>query len=156
MPSTDTTTPDTTTFVSLFHHEEQAQGVVKDLVAAGVPSNVIYTLDKETGETGAADRYRSTLQELHVPARDIDHLLDEIGKGATLIAVAFASDFTDRVEGIFQRHAATKIDEAVVESGAALTASADPQPESGHTVGSFGSRTYRPIVAHTDLDEPKR
>lgn len=155
MTSPDTT-PDTTTFVSLFHHEEQAQGVVKDLVAAGVPSNVIYTLDRQAGDSGAADRYRTTLQELHVPARDVDHLLDEIGKGGILIAVAFASDFTDRVEGIFQRHAATKIDEAVVENGTALTASSDPQLESGNTVGGFGSRTYRPIVAHTDLDESKR
>lgn len=126
MADLDLTTPaDTTTFVSLFHHPEQAQGAVKDLVDAGVPPSVIYTLDRSAERNAAragsaakdaATRYRATLEELHVPARDIEHLLREIGNGGILIAVAFASDFTDRVESIFERHAARKIDEAIVSS----------------------------------------
>ncbi len=140
---------DTTTFISLFHHEEQAQGVVKDLMAAGVPANVIYTLDKRVGDTGDANRFRATLEELHAPARDIDHLLEEIGKGAILIAVAFGSDFTDKVEGIFQRHAATKIDETVLAGGVELDASGEPLNEQGNVVKSDGQVVERPIVAGT-------
>lgn len=150
-------TPDSTTFVSLFHHPEQAQGVVKDLIEAGVPANVIYTLDRQGNASDEdANRYRATLEELHVPARDIKHLLEEIGKGAILIAVAFASDFTDRVENIFERHAATKIDEAILSDGAVLDASKNPELERDNTVGTFGSRSYRPIVPGTSLDDDTR
>ncbi len=119
--------------------------MVKDLIAAGVPADVIYTLDKRTGATGDAGQYRTTLTELKVPARDIDHLLEEIGKGGILIAVAFASDFTDRVEGIFQRHAATKIDETVTEGGVTLDAAGEPLNESGNLAGTV----ERPIVDGT-------
>ena len=141
---------DTTTFVSLFHHEEQAQGVVKDLMAAGVPSDVIYTLDKKVADGGDAEHYRTTLQELKVPARDIDHLIEEIGKGGILIAVAFASDFTDRIEGIFQRHAATKIDESVVVDGVTLDAADEPLKQPGNVAGGYEGTVERPIVAGTD------
>lgn len=141
------TAPDSTTFVSLFHHEEQAKGVVHDLMAAGVPAGVIYTLDKRAGSDAA--HYRTTLEQLKVPGRDIDHLIDEIGKGGILIAVAFASDFTDRIEGIFQRHAATKIDEAVISNGISLDASSEPLNESGNVAGRHGDVVERPIVAGT-------
>ncbi len=140
---------DTTTFISLFHHEEQAQGVVKDLIAAGVPANVIYTLDRRVGDTGDATRFRTTLEELKTPGRDIDHLLEEISEGAILIAVAFGSDFTDKVEGIFQRHAAVKIDESVLANGVELDASDEPLSESGNIAGSNGDVVERPIVSGT-------
>ncbi len=140
---------DTTTFISLFHHEEAAQGVVRDLAAAGVPTNVIYTLDKRVGDTNDAGRFRATLEELKVPARDMDHMLEEIGKGAILIAVAFGSDFTDKIEGIFQRHAAWKIDEAVVAGGVELDAAADPLNAHGNTLDDNGQIVERPIVAGT-------
>ncbi len=141
--------PDTTTFVSLFHNQDQAQGVVKDLIAAGVPADVIYTLDKPAGETGDAGHYRTTLEELKVPARDIDHLVEEIGKGGILIAVAFASAYTDRVEGIFQRHAATKIDEAVIAGGVTMDAAGEPLTGKNNLVGEDGEAVERPIVAGT-------
>ncbi len=141
------TAPDSTTFVSLFHHEDQAKGVVHDLIEAGVPADVIYTLDKRG--SGDAGQYKTTLEQLKVPARDIDHLLEEIGKGGILIAVAFASDFTDRVEGIFQRHAATKIDEAVIVNGETLAASDEPLKEAGNVAGGYGDTVERPIVAGT-------
>ena len=130
---------DTTTFVSLFHHEEQAKGVVRDLINAGVPEDVIYTLDR----SGNSNDYRTTLDALHVPDRDIHHMLDEIGKGAILIAVGFASDYTDRIEGIFQRHAAVKVDEALIDNGSELVADGDAEPAQGNTLGSFGNRKYR-------------
>ncbi len=139
--------PDTTTFVSLFHNEDQAKGVVHDLIAAGVPANVIYTLDKRV--SGDDGQYKTTLEQLKVPARDIDHLLEEIGKGGVLIAVAFASDFTDRVEDIFQRHAAVKIDESVIGNGVTLDASGEPLNESGNIAGGYGDTVERPIVAGT-------
>ncbi len=146
------TAPDSTTFVSLFHHEDQAKGVVHDLIAAGVPADMIYTLDKRgSGDEG---QYKTTLEQLKVPPRDIDHLLKEIGKGGFLIAVAFASDFTDRVEGIFQRHAATKIDEAVIVDGVMLDASDEPLKEVGNVAGDSGETVERPIVAGTA--SPKR
>lgn len=141
------TTPDSTTFVSLFHHEDQAKGVVHDLIAAGVPADMIYTLDKRG--SGDEEQYKTTLEQLKVPPRDIDHLLKEIGKGGILIAVAFASDFTDRVEGIFQRHAATKIDEAVIVNGLMLDASDEPLNEAGNTASDNGETLERPIVAGT-------
>lgn len=140
---------DTTTFISLFHHEEQAKGVVADLVAAGVPPTVIYTLDKRAGDTADAGRFRVTLEELKVPARDTDHMLEEIGKGAILIAVAFGSDFTDKIEGIFQRHAAVKIDETVIGDGVELDAAGDALNAHGNTLDDDGRIVERPIVAHT-------
>lgn len=100
-------TNDTTTLVCLFHHQNQAEAVLKDLLGAGVPEASISVV----GDNDAQTTGRSTLQTLGVPERDLKHLMDGVTDGGTIVAVSAISDHVDTVEKIFGKHQASKIDE---------------------------------------------
>ncbi len=104
-------TQDLSTLICLFHHQDQAQAALEDILKAGIPEANV-TLIGTPGSTIAASR--STLVELNVPEKDVQHLLDGINDGGAVLAVSAISDHARKVEAIFEQHKAGKIDEATV------------------------------------------
>ena len=150
-------TDDLTTLICLFHHRDQAQAALEDLLEAGVPESNV-TLIGGSGSNITASQ--SSLSELNVPEKDLQHLLDGINAGGVVVSVAAISDHADKVESIFRDHKAGKIDETVIDddmSGAAglpVAAAADtviPIAAEELVVGkrnvdAGGVRVYRRIV----------
>jgi uncharacterized protein (TIGR02271 family) len=102
---------DLTTLVCLFHHQDQAQAALHDLTGAGIPQSSISLINASGSTPG---QYAgSSLEELGVPDRDRRHLMDGVRDGGVIVAIAAISDHVSKVEEIFGRHKATKIDEAV-------------------------------------------
>lgn len=116
-----TSSNDSTTLVCLFHHDDQAQAALKDLLGAGIPQSAVSVIGGNSRGSGSA-----TLETLGIPARDVEHLRAGIEDGGTIVAVSATSEYVDAVEDIFGRHQATKIDEAATRDnsrdGAALAA----------------------------------
>ena len=113
-------TEDLTTLICLFHHRDQAQAALEDILEAGVPESNV-TLTGGTGSNITATQ--SSLSELNVPQKDLRHLLDGIQAGGVVLSVAAIQDHADKVESIFRAHKAGKIDETVIDddmSGAGL------------------------------------
>ena len=100
-------TNDTTTLVCLFHHQDQAEAALKDLLGAGVPQASISVI----GDSDAETRNTSALEALGVPSRDLGHLRDGLAGGGSIVAVSAVSGQVDTVERIFGKHQASKIDE---------------------------------------------
>lgn len=152
-------TDDLTTLICLFHHHDQAQAALEDILEAGVPEPNV-TLVGGAGSNITASR--SSLAELNVPEKDLQHLLDGIQAGGVVLSVAAISDHAGKVESIFHAHKAGKIDEAVIDddmSGAAglpLAASAtgdtvipiaaEELVVGKRSVDAGGVRVYRRIV----------
>ena len=146
---------DITSLICLFHHRDHAQAALQDLLNEGIPESNINLI----GPGSNISANQSSLAELNVPERDVDHLLKGLESGGALLAVSAISDHVDAVESIFRKHSAGKIDETVVEddmSGAALplTASAsgavpivEEELQVGkRTVDAGGVRVYRKVV----------
>lgn len=117
-------TDDLTTLICLFHHRDQAQAALQDILKAGVPDSNV-TLIGGTGSNINASQ--SSLSELNVPQRDLQHLVQGIEAGGIVLSVSAISNHVDAVESIFHDHKAGKIDEAVVDddmSAAALPVAA--------------------------------
>ena len=110
------TTEDLTTLVCLFHHRDQASAATDALYKQGVPAGSISVIQNHGSDEAAA----TSLEELGIPARDRQHLLDGLRQGGYLVAVAAISDHVSVVENIFCDHRATKIDEAAVEPAEAV------------------------------------
>jgi len=105
-------TEDRTTLVCLFHHQDQAQAAIRNLLATGIPQTTISLID-ESGTASSA--YANTsLKELGVPDRDQNRLMEGVKKGGMIVAVAAIADHVQQVENIFEDHKATKFDEAVI------------------------------------------
>ena len=146
-----------TTLICLFHHENQAQAALEDILKAGVPESSVTTLG---GPGSSAAASRETLASYKVPTKDIDHLLEGIGSGGSVVVVSAIPDHQDKVEDIFEAHKASKIDDQLLDGGAVepLAAStsatgdtvipiAAEELEVGkRTVDAGGVRVYRRIV----------
>ena len=106
-------TEDLTTLVCLFHHENQAHAALQDLMEAGIPQSSISLIDKSQSAAGG---YAGTsLEDLGVPDRDHRHLLDGIKAGGMIVAVSAITERVSKVEQVFAKHKAGKIDEAVTQ-----------------------------------------
>ncbi len=151
-------TDDLTTLICLFHHKDQAQAALEDILEAGIPESNV-TLVGDAGSNITASQ--SSLQELNVPQKDIQHLLEGIQAGGVVLSVAAIHDHADKVESIFKTHKAGKIDEALIDddmSGAGLPLAAAAAGETvipiaeeelvvgKRTVDAGGVRVYRRVV----------
>ncbi len=117
-------TEDRTTLVCLFHHRDQAQAAIRNLLDSGVPQASISLID-ESG-TASTDYSSTSLRELGVPDRDQNRLMEGVNKGGMIVAVAAIADHVQQVETIFENHKATKFDEAVITPTAPVVAAAPP------------------------------
>ena len=127
---------DTTTLVCLFHHHDLAEAALNDLIKAGIPPTSITTI----GQQHTAEARTSTLSEIGVPPRDLEHLQERLNDGGSILAVSAVSDHVETVERIFGEHKASKIDE-VGPSEEAFAAAP--------TTASTAGETTIPIVAES-------
>ncbi len=172
-------TDDLTTLVCLFHHQDQAQAAVRDLHETGIPQSSISLIgDSQSSSSSASSSgprsTESALEELGIPSRDLAHLLAGVNHGGVIVAISAIADHVSKVEAIFARHKATKIDEAVINdhgtdraleaaplAAAPLAAAASIPTTSGETVipvveeemvvgkrevSAGGVRVYRRVV----------
>lgn len=109
-------TEDRTTLICLFHHRDQAQAAIRNLLESGVSQTAISLID-ESG-TASSDYANTSLKELGVPDRDQSRLMEGVKKGGMIVAVAAIADHVQQVETIFENHQATKFDEAVITPAA--------------------------------------
>ena len=150
-------TPDLHTLICLFHHQDQAQAALEDILKAGIPEANTSILGMGGSSIQAS---HDSLAELNVPERDIKRLLDGLTAGGAVLSVQALSEHADKVESIFEAHAA-KIDEVNIDddmSAAALPVAAVPAAESSipiveealnvgkRTVDAGGVRVYRRVV----------
>lgn len=148
---------DLTTLICLYHSKDHAQIAMEKVLAAGVPEGNVTIVGLDGSNIAAS---RSTLAELNVPEKDIQHLLDGISDGGAVVSVNALSDQVEVVEDIFHKYA-SKIDEVEIGddmSGAALpiaaaatTGSVIPIVEEElavgkRTVDAGGVRVLRRIV----------
>lgn len=160
-------TEDLTTLVCLFHHEKQAYAALDDLLKAGIPQSSISLIDRSQATT---EGYANVpLDELGIPGRDRQHLIDGMKAGGMVIAVSEIAERVGKVEQIFGKNQAGKIDEAVAPErqvplaaapapvAAAATGAVIPVVEEELSVGKRtvnrgGVRVYRHIV-ETPVEE---
>ena len=148
-------TQDLNTLICLFHHQNQAQAALEDVLKAGIPEANTSILGMQGSSTDAS---RSSLAELNVPERDIQRLLDGLTAGGAVLSVQALSEHADKVEAIFEAHAA-KIDEVTISddmSGEALPVAAaaattiplvaEELNVGKRTVDAGGVRVYRRVV----------
>ncbi len=141
------TTDDLTTLVCLFHHQDQAQAAIKDLLQAGVPQSSISLTGGQAsaGSQSGSQFSNRSLEDLGVPARDLQHLSDGVRDGGIVVAVSAISDHVDKVEDVFEAHKAHKIDEATTgqtETAAAAAPVRAMPPVAASTTGE----TAIPVV----------
>ena len=103
-------TQDLHTLLCLFHHQDQAQAALEDILKAGIPE-ANTTLVGTAGSSISASR--ETLVELNVPERDLQRMLDGLAGGGAVISVQALSEHAEKVEAIFEAHA-TRIDEVTI------------------------------------------
>ena len=145
-------TQDLHTLICLFHHQDQAQAALEDVLKAGIPEANTSIIGMG-GSTIQASH--DSLAELNVPERDIKRLLDGLAGGGAVLSVQALSEHADKVESIFEAHAA-KIDEVNIDDD--MSAAALPPAEASvpiieeelnvgkRTVDAGGVRVYRRIV----------
>ena len=102
---------DFTTLVCLFHHKDRAQSAMQDLHHAGIPQSAITLIGGLNAPVDALDK--SELASLGMPNKDYDHLKEGIREGGLVVAVSAPGTHAGAIEGIFEKHSAGKIDEAV-------------------------------------------
>jgi uncharacterized protein (TIGR02271 family) len=141
---------DFTTLVCLFHHQNQAQAAVEDLLKAGLPEASVSRYGGNGTEDSADPSFLSTLG---VPERDEKHLYEGVRNGGSLVAVRAESAHVSKVEDIFGKHRAEQIDEADVEHSPVASAAETVIPVveeelvvGKRTVDQGGVRVYRRIV----------
>ena len=98
-----------TTLVCLFHHRDQAESAIKDLIKAEVPQTSISVTGN--GDKNPSFEDDGTLARLGIPARDLPHISEGLRDGGVLVAVSSSADHVSKVERIFGDHRATKIDD---------------------------------------------
>jgi len=103
-------TTDTTTLLCLFHHDAAASSALAELKQLGVPPTSIRSI----GHQAKSQDLASTLEDLGVPGRDLQHLSEGVKDGGTIVIVSAAAAQVANVERIFGDHRADKIDEAAV------------------------------------------
>ncbi|AXC16173.1 hypothetical protein ACPOL_6969 (plasmid) [Acidisarcina polymorpha] len=160
--------PEQTTLVCLFHNNDNARAAVRDLLEAGVPQSAISVMGGATARNEGGDATnRIFFAELKVPDTDMRMLTTGLNDGGTVVGVAAGESWTDKIEAVFRKHAASQVDEKVVAPTAAILpgtgAAVVPVIEENLIVGKRevergGVRVFRHIVetpvAHTvDLRE---
>ena len=150
-------TQDLHTLICLFHHKDQAQAALEDVLKAGIPEANTTMIGSDGSSIQAS---QESLTELNVPERDIKHLLDGISAGGAVLSVQALSEHADKVEAIFEAHAA-KIDEVNIDddmSAAAVPVAAVPPAQTAipiveeeltvgkRSVDAGGVRVYRRVV----------
>ena len=100
-------TTEQTTMICLFHEPSQADAAVRELVAAGVQSNSIGIMSRKDSAANPA-----AMDKWGVPQSDRQMLADGINEGGTVIALTAPEELAGRVQDIFERHEADKVDEA--------------------------------------------
>ena len=147
------TTNDLTTLVCLFHHPDQAQAAVRDLLEKGIAQSSVSTVNGNEENDSARD----AVLRFGVPERDSNHLLESLRDGGVLVAVAAEAGQVSAVESVFSKHSAKLIDEVDTEDyGSAAVPAADEaaaipivQEELAvgkRTVDQGGVRVYRRVV----------
>ena len=130
---------------------------MEKILAAGVPESNVTMVGVDGSNIQSS---RSTLAELNVPDKDIQHLLDGIADGGAVLSVAALSDHVEAVEKIFDEYA-KKIDELEIDddmSAAAVPLASVAPAEtvipvvqesmevSKRTVDAGGVRVFRRVV----------
>ncbi len=144
---------DLTTLICLYHSKHHAQTAMEKIVESGVPESSVTLVGAEGSDVAAS---RSTLTQLDVPEKDIQHLLDGIAAGGAVLSVAALSDHVDTVEDIFHKYA-SKIDEvdlagtalplAAAATGEAVIPIVEEEMSVGkRSVDAGGVRVYRRVV----------
>ncbi len=126
-------TKDLSTLICLFHHQDQAQAALEDVLKLGIPEANVTMIGGPGSQISAS---KSTLTELNVPEKDVQHLLDGIGDGGAVLAVSAISEHAEQVEAIFEKHKAGKIDEATIAddmSDRAVPFAAEPNVSTSYT-----------------------
>ncbi len=137
-------TEDLTTLVCLFHHEKQAYAALDDLLEAGIAKSSISLIDRsEPSEAGAGGYAGKSLDELGIPGRDHQHLLEGIEAGGMVIAVSEVAEQVGTVERIFGKNQAGKIDEAAI----APTPAAAPVVAAAPVAAVASEGALIPVVA---------
>ena len=95
-----------TKMICLFHEASQADLAVKDLIAAGIPKAAIGIMGKSESAANPA-----AMEKWGVPERDQRLLMDGINQGGTVIAVSAQDGLASKVQDIFEKHNAGKVDE---------------------------------------------
>ena len=104
-----------TTMICMFHTSDLAQASVRDLLELGLSETEIAVVgDARTEITGSTPT--STLQAMRVPEGDMSMLMDGLRDGGTIVAVMAPELLTSRIEDIFKKHSADKVDEKVIET----------------------------------------
>lgn len=147
---------DLTTLVCLFHHDDRAQAAEQNLRTTGVPADAVTVIGGSRGSVDDLDK--SELASLGMPDRDYDHLKAGLRDGGVVLAVSAAAEHVGKIESIFEKHSAEKIDEAETQPVRALS-NATLEDSSGvvpilqedlvvnkRTVDQGGVRLYRKIV----------
>jgi uncharacterized protein (TIGR02271 family) len=151
-------TDNMTTFVCLFHHADQAHAATTELTRVGIPASAISLIHAAPGK----DEFSSTsLAEIGVPERDLDHLREGIRGGGVVVSVVASADYVHTVEQTFERNRAKVIDEAGVDNRRSMAAPVVPVVSAAEaaipiveeelligkrTVDRGGVRLYRRIV----------
>ena len=116
-------TENLTKLVCLFHTQEQAQDAIADLKTTGLPPNAITVLGAGASSANA-QQSASALQQLGLPATDMQMLSQGLSNGGTVVLVSAPYEFADEAETIFAKHRAAQVDEKVLRTAAPLAASA--------------------------------
>ena len=119
-----------TTMICLFHDSDQAYAAVEDLVQLGIPRNLIGVM----ANSGTAAANPVAMEKWKVPAQDAQLLTDGINNGGVVIAVSATDELADKVEEIYTRHKAGKVDEteaAVSSARPAVANSVTPAATGG-------------------------
>lgn len=132
---------DLTTLVCLFHHQDRAQAAMNDLNQAGIPQSAITLIGGPNASADALDK--SELASLGMPDKDYDHLKNGLRDGGVVVAVNAAATHADTIEDIFEKHSATKIDEADRNDRESLAAAPVAAPVATQAVDA---ETAIPIV----------
>jgi len=133
---------DLTTLVCLFHHSDRAHSAIQDLTQAGISPSTITLIGGKDALVDALDK--SELASLGMPNKDYDHLKDGIRDGGLVLAVSAAAKDAGRIEHIFEKHSAAKIDEAEKSESEAF-ASAVPSAAAPPAT-SLNAETAIPVV----------
>lgn len=110
-------TDKSTVLVCLFHHQDQAEAAVQDILGSGVPQSSISIINSSGSQKGQYGG--SSLAKLGVPERDQKRLMSGLSDGGVIVAVSASQAYVGKVEAIFGNHRAEKIDEAGAVGGAA-------------------------------------
>lgn len=102
-----------TTLVCLFHHTDRAERTVQELLEIGIPQSAI-TLIGKVRTTADIDAGNATLDTLLIPEADRPRLMQGLRNDGSIVAVSAAPGTSSKIEDVFERYSADKIDEKVM------------------------------------------